>query len=72
MDISVEKKKRVYEVEQGLYLVPFLSGFVDKYFEWMGDEELRKAVDTEEMTLEEVKEAQELAQDASSNCKQFY
>ena len=56
-------------VKESVALVPFYPEFIEKYHTWMQDEQLRKLVDTEEMTLEQVKEAQEMSLKTDSLCK---
>lgn len=57
------------KISNQIYLIKFVKELVKKYHKWMQNEELCALVDTEPMTLAQVKEAQEYANDKNSKCK---
>lgn len=66
---SPKNQKDIIKISNQIYLVKFFKEFITKYHTWMQDEDLCALVDTEPMTLEQVKEAQKYANDQNSKCK---
>lgn len=60
------------KISDQISLVKFDEKFVEKYHEWMQDEDLCALVDTEPLNLEQVKKAQEFATDPTSTCKRIF